>query len=306
MSDEFYYYEFEYRNGDTEDEDEDEENWDDIVPYYLQDYKCRVEAVHGYGEEEDMVFTLSGLRSRFFGTELEIEFDCCYGKKNRTMEYVAMEIQSVLDIAIPCFDSSIAAGSSERTGFEVKTRPDSIKNTLEQLKKVCDFALGHDRSFYGHDTAGRCGFHIHISRASLTPSQEVKLYLFMHDPANKSLIKAVMRRYDVSCASIIDIRSGVISSLISSAKKGFALNKYRSECLNFTPKTLEFRGGRSTLKLESLQVTLEFVNALLAFTAPATTGIKNRNSEGFKEWLKTQHGFKALKTKLLVSSKDLK
>ena len=313
---EFNYYEFEYHRCLPEYDDEDEEDdcynfdgdevvdFDDIKHFYLQDYRCKVEEIHGYGDFEDQIKNKSGRRSRFFGTELEIEFDCSIIAKARTAEYTAMEIQDVLEISIPCYDGSIAKGVDNRAGFEIKTRPDNIENTLKELKSVCDFALKHKRGFYGHETDGRCGFHVHVSRASLSPSQEVKLYLFMHDVSNRKLIKAVMRRYDVSYATTRVITTGVISELlIPSAKDGRVLNRFRSECLNFTSKTLEFRGGRSTLKIESLQVTLEFINALLAFTAPATVGIKNRNSEGFIAWLQTQHGFKTLKNK--IASSDL-
>jgi hypothetical protein len=112
-----------------------------------------------------------------------------------------------------------------------------------------------------------------------------------------------MRRYDVHYATTRSITKGVLGGeLIPLAKKGLMVNRFRSECLNFTHKTVEFRGGRSTLKIDSLQVTLEFINALLAFTAPATVGIKNRNSEGFITWLQTQQGFKLLKNKIASSN----
>ena len=301
--DEFNYYEFEYRDDSDDDDDEYGFDADNINHFYLQGYRTKVEEIHGYGDAESNIIQKSGRRSRYFGTELELEFSCSVGKKARTAEYVAMEIQSILEISIPCYDGSIAKDVDDLTGFEIKTRPDNIENTLGELKKVCDFALGHEREFYGHETDGRCGFHVHVSRASLSPSQEVKLYLFMHDPLNRHLIYVAMRRYDVSYATTRSITKGVLSGeLIPLAKKGLMVNRFRSECLNFTHKTVEFRGGRSTLKIDSLQVTLEFINALLAFTAPATVGIKNRNSEGFITWLQTQQGFKLLKNKIASSN----
>ena len=267
---------------------------------FLRDYTDRVDQAKGFGDFRRIKIgkKLTSSSRRYVGTELEIEFDCEEGEKESTAKEIAEEIAPLIERSITCRDRSIADGQNERTGFEVKTRPDSIKNTLEELKAVCDFALGHDRSFYGHYTDSRCGFHVHVSRVSLVPSQEVKLYFFMNDHANKSLIKTVMRRHNVYYASTVLLQEKDRLTNFKTSKIGGQLNSMRRECLNFTYKTVEFRGGRSTLKLESLQVTLEFIEALLEFTAPATTSRKDLTSEGFKAWLKTQHGFKVLKKKL--------
>lgn len=282
-----YYYSEESRDG------------CECEPDFLMNYSTRVEEIKGYGAFRKIkIGGRNTLVKRYFGTELEIEFDCEVGEKDSTAKAMAEEIAPVIERSITCKDISIARGVDDRTGFEVKTRPDSIENTIEELKSACDFALNHDVGFYGHETDGRCGFHVHVSRVSLSPSQEVKLYFFMHDPFNRRLIKAVMRRHNVGYATVVSLANTSRAKEFRTAKAGGNLNADRAECLNFSHKTLEFRGGRSTLKIDSLQVTLEFIEAVLEFTAPATVSRKELNAEGFVTWLQTQHGFKVLKKKL--------
>ena len=218
--DEFNYYEFEYRDDSDDDDDEYGFDADNINHFYLQGYRTKVEEIHGYGDAESNIIQKSGRRSRYFGTELELEFSCSVGKKARTAEYVAMEIQSILEISIPCYDGSIAKDVDDLTGFEIKTRPDSVENTLEELKAACDFALNHDVGFYGHETDGRCGFHVHVSRVSLSPSQEVKLYFFMHERSNANLIKAVMRRHSVGYATVVSLANTSRATEFRTAKAG--------------------------------------------------------------------------------------
>ena len=279
-----------------------EEEADDCecAPNFLMDYSTKVEEIKGYGKFRRIKIggRLNNIVKRYFGTELEIEFDCEVGEKCSAAKAMAEEIAPVLERSITCKDISIAKGVDDRTGFEIKTRPDSVENTLEELKAACDFALNHDVGFYGHETDGRCGFHVHVSRVSLSPSQEVKLYFFMHDRSNANLIKAVMRRHSVGYATVVSLANTSRATEFRTAKAGRILNSDRVECLNFSHKTVEFRGGRSTLKLESLQVTLEFIEALLEFTAPATVSRKDLTADGFAAWLKNQHGFKVLKKKL--------
>lgn len=269
-------------------------------PTFLMDYSTKVEEERGYGAFRRIKIggRLNNSVRRYFGTELEIEFDCEEGEKATTAKEMAEEIAPVIERSITCKDVSIANGVDDRTGFEIKTRPDSVENTLKELKAACDFALNHDTGFYGHETEGRCGFHVHVSRVSLVPSQEVKLYFFMNDVSNKKLIKTVMRRHNVRYATVVSLADKSRVATLKRSKNGCHLNEDRVECLNFSNKTVEFRGGRSTLKLESLQVTLEFIEALLEFTSPATVGRKELNADGFMAWLGTQHEFKVLKKKL--------
>lgn len=282
--------------------DEEEEN------KYLLEYRAKVEEIRGFGDPHARIKLKRGHRyvhtiERYVGFEHEIEFDCEAGFCETTAETVAEELYDEIPNSITCKDSSIAAGVADRTGFEVKTRPDTFEAGLKELEAVCEFALSNKREFYAHDTNGRCGLHVHISRNSIAHSQEIKLYRFMNNPINKPIIFSVMRRYNVSYAKTN--KSFQVKDLISYAKGRHMLNKDRTEILNFTYETVEFRGGRATLKYESLVITAQFISALLDFTAPAESSTHSGQTE-FLHWLRSEPKNNKLYKELIEKTKELK
>ena len=285
--------------------DEDEE--DESKYKYLLNYQDKVEEIRGFGNPHAHIKVKRSYRyvhtlERYFGIELELEFDCEIGSKDHTAEGVAEELYDKIPNSITCKDVSIAKDVSDRTGFEVKTRPDTFEAGLTELKAVCEFALSNEREFYAHDTSGRCGLHVHVSRSSINLSQEIKLYRFMNNPKNKLVILFAMRRYNVGYAKVNS--SFKVKDLLRSAKGRLMLNNDRTEILNFTHETVEFRGGKATLKYESLVITAQFISALLDFTSPAESSTHSGQKE-FLHWLRSEPKNHKLYKELIEKTKEL-
>jgi len=159
------------------------------------------------------------------------------------------------------------------SGFEMVTAYTGLdvhKNQLQYFKQ-------RTKGLKSHDTS-TCGLHVHVCKSSMTTLHGAKLVLFINDPANAELVKAIARRDASGYAKFQNKKEDkhwLKDSVHSSKHKAdqlCRLNSDRYEALNFrNEKTVEFRLFKGTLKYETMVSCLEFAFACWHFTAQAST-----------------------------------
>jgi hypothetical protein len=157
-------------------------------------------------------------------------------------------------------------------GFEMVTAYTGLdvhKNQLQYFKQKT-------RGLKSHDTS-TCGLHVHVCKSSMTTLHGAKLVLFINDPANTQLVKAIARRDSSGYSKFQNKKEDkhwLKDSVHSSKDKAYQLcrlNSDRYEALNFrNEKTVEFRLFKGTLKYETMISCLEFAFACWHFTASAS------------------------------------
>lgn len=196
----------------------------------------------------------SDRNERFFGIELEVE---C--RKGYPGEHADRLNDALNDgkLGQRCF---FEEDGSLSHGFEIITQPMGLDTHYQFWEWLTDKTLIKD--LRSHDTS-TCGLHIHVNNDNITKMQTNKIVTFIHAPDNRNLIKAIARRYGVGYASMHDKKLATAHH----ASRGDA----RYEAVNLTNRrTIEMRIFKGTLKHESMLAALEFTNALIKFTAPAS------------------------------------
>jgi len=201
----------------------------------------------------------------FLGLELEVEIDSgeldskasmildnigYYRLGDQSHKYCLLESDGSLD-----------------HGFEMVTAWTGLDVHQQQLKFF-------DRKFSGmksHNTK-TCGLHVHICKADMTTLHASKIVLFINDPKNIELIRAIARRDSSSYCKILnkkDDKSWLKDSIRNHSKKRDqlrALNADRYEAINFrNDNTVEFRLFKGSLVYSTIMACLEFTYATWFF-----------------------------------------
>ena len=156
-------------------------------------------------------------------------------------------------------------GSIPSCGFETISSPHTLaEHAKYDWAKVCKTLVS--KGFKSHDTGGRCGLHVHVSRAFLTPDDCAKLDIVMLK--NKLFWERVARRSEVTYAAFIQK-----DKMSDYGKSG---NRYAA--VNFqNPKTVEFRLFRGTLKHDTLMATLQIVDGICRWVKTRTVAQLHTN-----------------------------
>ena len=230
------------------DEDEDRDS-------RIRDYGCR--SANRYAPEKDVPLK--------FGIEFEVE------SQNRS------RLLDILDSKLPSQyvvykeDGSL---SYER-GVEIVTRPDCPS----VHKRVWASAFPHFQNYL--ECSSGCGIHIHVSRAKLGVLQIGKLLVFLNASDNATLVGKVAGRYDESYCSV---RPKTLGS-------SRTCNNGRHDILNVTgDRTIEFRmfSSKRSQTAELFIKNIEFVEALMAFTAPGAAGVRDLTTEKFLTFVRAR------------------
>jgi hypothetical protein len=207
------------------------------------------------------------------GLELEMEVQDDYDKDSRA----GVILESISDFrdedGIRHTYCLMEEDGSLDNGFEMVTAYTGLdvhKNQLQYFKQKT-------RGLTSHNTS-TCGLHVHVCKSSMTTLHGAKLVLFINDPANAELVKAIARRDASGYAKFQNKKEDkhwLKDSVHSSKHKAdqlCRLNSDRYEALNFrNEKTVEFRLFKGTLKYETMVSCLEFAFACWHFTASAST-----------------------------------
>lgn len=240
-------------------EDDDDFTWDD-------DEDCRVH--HNYhrkpqllgsyhnrarvGKQPFIHSVWTKQNDRFMGVELEVEV------KDGDIDDHVRNLNEVLNDGLVGKRVYFEADGSLTHGFEIITNPMGLDSHYELWSVLSDRDL--TRGMRSHDTS-TCGLHVHVSRKNMHNLQINKMNVFLNHPDNQDLIKAVARRYDVNYARIAQKKLG----------NAHKTDYERRDALNITnDNTVEFRIFKGTLRHDTLLSAIEFANAVVNFTMPAS------------------------------------
>jgi hypothetical protein len=207
------------------------------------------------------------------GLELEIEVDDNYNKDTRAKVLLDGMSDYKDEDGIRHTYCLMEEDGSLDNGFEMVTAYTGLDVHKAQLQYFKNRTAG----LTSHDTS-TCGLHVHVCKSSMTTLHAAKMVLFINDPENIGLVKAIARRSNASYSKIKnkkDDKHWLRDSVHSSKDKDEQIrrmNSDRYEALNFkNDRTIEFRLFKGTLKYETLIACLEFSFACWHFTASAST-----------------------------------
>lgn len=195
----------------------------------------------------------------YLGMELEVEVqDRDRSEKAQQVRNAIQGYRSPIDDTYYDY-CALEHDGSLSYGFEIVTAYTGLDVHRDQLK----FFKNRWHGVKSHDT-GTCGLHVHICKSDMTMYHASKLILFINDPDNHKLIKAIARRDESGYAKITNKKDD--KTWIKTAKQFDNplnhLNADRYEALNFkNSKTIEFRLFKGTLKYETIISCLEFTYA---------------------------------------------
>lgn len=248
-------------------DDEDFYYDDDNDCYYHHHYERRNHLIASYHstKREGFKYIESDWvkrNDRYIGVELEVE---CRDSKYDAVERLNDALNGGRVGNKVWFEND---GSLSSSGFEMITNPMGLDSHADFWEWLQDKSL--TRTLRSHDTS-TCGLHIHVSNKNLNDLQLNRMNVFINHPDNQMLIKAVARRYATNYARIREKQMG---------KAHYAVDRY--DALNLeNDETVEFRIFKGTLKHESLMAALEFANAVVNFTNPASPAGFNLSTDRF-------------------------
>ena len=255
---------------------------------FVKSYSTKAENELGYNPRPTYVKIKGKLVPRYIGMEFEVQ--CLKDDMHYDPAYDVVE---VIDNIILCEDGSL--DKDDWTGFELKTWPTTFAECYKVGQTYQEVLKASRARIRAHD-GGDCGIHLHLSRNALPKSLQIKMWLFFNSEDNKDLIASAFRRYDVNYCRI-NPDDDNLPDVIRKVVKESDVNYSRYSILNFTDKTVEVRGIRATLKLETFLASVELVEAFLEF-APHFRS--EQMTQGyFLEWLRKPavKGFAQLKQK---------
>lgn len=214
----------------------------------------------------------------WLGMELEIE---C-GTQNRMTVVESLHSHVNTDRKYVRFETD----GSLHYGFEIISGYTGLDVHEKWLKR---FANANLQGCKSHDTS-TCGLHVHIDKRDMTPFEAARLMLFINNPANERLVRAVARRYgrEAGYAKFGDKSKTAVHAAHVAAKRRHNdlswMNEDRYEALNFQPeRTIEYRLYRGTLKVETIMACLEFT--WLSYWFARQTSITQLGTEDFIKWI---------------------
>jgi hypothetical protein len=256
-------------------EDDDNFSWDDDEDTYIHyNYSGRQPQLIGtyhnrarVGKQPFIHSVWTQRNDRFMGVELEVEV------KDGSIDSHVEALNDKLNDGEVGKRVYFEADGSLTHGFEIITNPMGLDSHYELWSALADRDLV--RGMRSHDTS-TCGLHVHVSRKNMHTMQINKMNVFLNHPDNQDLIKAIARRYDVNYARIAQ-------------KKLSNAHKYdieRRDALNITnDKTVEFRIFKGTLVHDTLLSAIEFANAVVNFTMPASTAGFHLSTQRFIDFI---------------------
>jgi hypothetical protein len=279
-------------------EDDDNFSWDDDEDQYIHyNYSGRKPQLLGsyhnrarVGKQPFLHSVWTQRNDRFMGVELEVEV------KDGSIDDHVETLNAKLNDGEVGKRVYFEADGSLTHGFEIITNPMGLDGHYELWSALQDRDL--TRGMRSHDTS-TCGLHVHVSRKNMHTMQLNKMNVFLNHPDNQELIKAVARRYDVNYARIAQ-------------KKLSNAHKYdieRRDALNITnDRTVEFRIFKGTLVHDTLLSAIEFANAVVNFTMPASSAGFHLSTQRFIDFIdspsqrsETKHLRKHLKQTSIMS-----
>ncbi len=243
---------------------------------------------------------------RLFGVECETEIHRKSAeKKAMTRNKLAREVLKVLgeDFVIIKEDGTLTANqhyskATGYSGFEIVTCPADLgvhRQRWPQLYTMDGFKDGKTGYFRAWDEYDTCGFHVHVSRASLTDFQIGRMLDFINNKANAKFVHMVAGRGSDRFCKYIPKEPGDKTHPITdvfhptekviSREEDNPRNRSRRVALNLSnKKTVEFRIFRGTIHPRHIVRNIEFCDAVCDYCYPAARSY--RDMADYKNFIK--------------------
>lgn len=245
----------------------------------------RLRYVHNFDALRVLDFTVAkGERySRtlpFLGVELEV-----YAKKGILPERV---MRATLD-ALPNFAILKHDGSlDDYRGFEIVTAPATFAAHKERWRPffVGDAAPAKLLSSFSTE---RCGMHVHINRAALTPMHLTKLDVFINEPKNQPFIFNMADRTHDQMEQWAKFKEES-GHPFTQSRLDQRRPQDRYTALNLMPPhTVEIRIFRGNVRAEGFWKNLEFAQAMYEYTSTASA--RRLRTDPFLSWVRHSKRF---------------
>lgn len=195
--------------------------------------------------------------TRYFGIELETELN----DQSKLNEYTHKLNDLINDGELGKRVKFEEDGSLRDRGCEIITQPMTPKYIIEHREKVKEIMQLINEYATSHDN-GRCGMHIHVSRASLTEDAINEIY-FVVETFKKELIN-FSRRQTFNYCQFHSFDSYTISNGYKYIDKDYFIRHKTTGhycCLNnANTHTLEFRFLRGTTNINTFIASIELID----------------------------------------------
>lgn len=250
----------------------------------LYPYSTKAERIFGFIPNKGRSTKEPARNKRYFGFEIELEAPTSSAISSRKI--ITDEAKFIEMGVIPSSDGSLSHG------IEFKTAPMEAKKAEECLEKFYSHI-----SDFGFINATTAGFHIHVSRSSLSELQIARILTFVYNRANSDLIVKVAGRESNRYAELTSSKGMMVTSKKAKLKKGtyigsdkrvYTENDSRYTAVNLTRNTIEFRLFACANTKEKALRYFEFVKALLEYTSAGNIcSTKNQlvKETEFVKWL---------------------
>ena len=159
-------------------------------------------------------------------------------------------------------------------GVEFVSAPSDLATHRVRWPKLAESTNYDALRAWDYDT---CGFHVHVSRAALTPLQIDLMVYFINHPDNKKFIEVVAGRTEQRYTRFYpkDLAAVLKPDGVVSKDEEDAHNRSRRVALNISNQaTVEFRIFRGTVNPRHILRNIEFCQAVANFCLPCTRSFK--------------------------------
>ena len=245
--------------GDCRARHEEEEIEDGLLPYdsnplnFLEFHDAAGDAVN---RRHHIAY-----RYPVYGLELELEAEDRAGAMQRIRDAVGA------GYCVFKRDGSL----NDEEGFELVSAPGPLAYHADRLRHFPRVS-----GMTSH-TSGNCGIHVHVSRRALSPLQIGKILVFINAPHNVRFVELIAQRTSERWAKIQP-------KTWADVRDGYGLTRY--EAVNTTRRdTIEFRIFRGNTRRERILKCLEFVDAVVRWTAPGESSAARLTHEEFTAYV---------------------
>ena len=249
---------------------------EDADVYYTDDAQFSHNIIQNYGKTELSPIS-SGKKDYFIGVELEME------KEDSTISERSENILNVLNESGGDYSPLLEwkKDSSLECGVEMVTAPISLDIFKDRIVPIIEKL--HLNGFTS-EKGGRCGNHIHISRAVFSEEAQARLILIY--AKFEQQIKILSRR-GTNNSYCRDVLENFDSLEVENSMRVVNSQKYKGKCtaINFSNKdTIEFRVFRGTMNANRLISNIQLVQLLADWSRKDLTvyEILNLNITDFK------------------------
>lgn len=231
---------------------------------YIYSYSTKPNAIFHHVDEE--------VTKRYMGVELET----AAGENANEQENFSEDLYDLSDgekLFYQKMDSSIGSD-----GIEIVTHPCSARFMLDKFPWESITSAARSNRYISHQ-GGRCGLHVHVSRAGLgedTTAQEgtIAKIVLLVDRFWDNILRFTRRSSDsidrwARKPNADIIKGDNLKSAIDKCKNALAYDRYRAVNLE-NRNTIEFRIFRGTLNVNTIKATIQFVDRLCEYAMTHT------------------------------------